>query len=698
MTRASGTGGLACLSALAAMSLTLGAADAQQPPAGGAAQPGQGVQPGAVVRLEDLPPSLRLGTRVSAVRGKLPVLDVLVVVPDAQSYIAAVGSWRTTARFPVLIDDGSWQAREAVVRFVRAFRPGKVVRFAAGGDAPVGDGLREAISKAMAAAWDCDDPAKLHPHFHALGLVPPGVVVAHPSDPAWTGALALAAGHGQPIVWMNASPWGVKLNEWYPLDKLEELLKSLNAEMAKLPWKWDALGDEIDAVTLCQNAPVKVSHGPPSQTSTYAVTDVLGRAPNVVSIAPTEPERTRRWAWAGQVVGNEWQAAYMAMCSLYLAPERAWLFDGYDDVPPWKAWDATAAAELFRKAGLEVAIDDGSRRGLEDWRRRAAGLAADEGGEARKDAPGAMVSSPRGVDASVVLINSSGNADFFELKPGTAAPDDLPILRRPSALHMVHSWSATVPADRNSVGGRWLERGVFAYLGSTYEPYLQSFVPTPVAAERLLYGLPFGAAVRIDNAQVWKLAVFGDPLFVLTRARERSKAELPETLRGAEVVGAKLAEQLRAGEFEQAIVSLRTVGKDEEAARLLAALLGDKPEAVTPEVALAGLGAGFVHLKPELFVKVYKAAMPRIASEPELAACKDMLWHALYGRGAQVSAEEAEMLAASMRPGCLSRDAAEAARAVQRTRGEAAARAVIEHAKSMAKDQATRDAIDRWAP
>jgi len=694
-----------CLSALAAGSLTAIAAGAgvgTQPATGGPASGANpAAQPAGGVRLEDLPPSVRLGARVSGVRSQISVISAVVVVPDTASYIAAVSTWTTRARFPILIDDGSWESAEAVARFVRSFKPERVVRFASDSKPGEGEeGLRGAVERAAAAAWGCDDPARLFEHWNTLKFTPPGVVVAHPSDPAWTGALALAAGHGQPIIWLNARPWGLSVDHWLPYDKLAELVLALHAELKTMPWKWDALGDEIDAVTLCQNAPVKVSVGEISQTSTFAVMDVIGRPSGVLTLSPTEPGRTARWAWAGQVIGNEWQAAYAAMSSLFLSPESAWLFDGYDDGPPWNGWDATAAAGYFQKAGLQTLVDDGARRGLEDWRRRGAGQqrGGDPGVAELEGRPGGLLPSRRGVNASLVFVNSSGNAEFFDLKPGQGKPGDAPFLHVPSAVHFVHSWSATMPGNRDTVAGRWLERGAFAYLGSTYEPYLQAFVPTPVVAQRLLMAMPFGAAVRMDRGEAWKLTVIGDPLYVAARPVARAPLPMPGAMGELTPVATELSGQLKERKFEDALKTLRLLGRDEEAARLLGAIIKDQPEALSAEVALAGLTAAFIELHPVIFAKVYEAALPRIAEDPALAACKDMIWHSTVARAMEISELEADMLAQSLRPGSLVRDASEASRAMKRARGAEASRSVIARAKAMAVDEATRAEIERLAP
>jgi len=653
------------------------------------------------IRAEDLPPPIRLGARVATVRAQIPVISAVVLVPDSAAYITAVGSWTLGARFPVLIDDGSWGAKESIARFARAFKPERVVRFSGGAALPEGEGaLRAAVEGAASAAWECAEPGKLAEHWKKMGFAPPGVVVAHPSDPAWTGALALAAGHGQPLVWLNARPFGTGLADWYPAEKLDELTVALQTELGKMPWKWDEIGDEIDAVTLCQNGPVKVTVGAVSQTTTYAVSDALGRSPGVLALTARDPKRAARWAWAGQVIGNESQAAYVAMCSLFLSPERAWLFDGYEDSPPWNGWDATPAASLLQRAGIPALLDDGARQGIEDWRKRGAGRprGGDPGVEARRGLAGSLLANRRGVEASLIFVNTSGNAEFFDLKPGQGRPDDVPVLSIPAAVHFVHSWSATSPGNRDTVGGRWLERGAFAYMGSVYEPYLQAFVPTSLVSQRLLVAAPFGAAVRLENAEPWKVAVIGDPLYVVARPVSRAAVPLPGALSQATSIADDLSGQLRSRDFAAAVNTMRLLGRDQEAARLLGAIIKDQPDALTAEVALAGLGAAFFELEPGLFARVYAAALPRILGDETLAACKDFLWHATFTRGTDLTPLETDLLSQSLRPGCLARDAAEAARAVYRTRGPEAAAALIARAKSMAADEAIRAEIAKWAP
>src|SRR5215470_9814654 len=74
--------------------------------------------PPTPISLDKLPPHLLLAARVESVRQRLPVIKTVVIVPDAASYIAAIGSWTLPGRFPVLIDDGSWNGQQDIARFV----------------------------------------------------------------------------------------------------------------------------------------------------------------------------------------------------------------------------------------------------------------------------------------------------------------------------------------------------------------------------------------------------------------------------------------------------------------------------------------------------------------------------------------------------------------------------------------------------
>ncbi|MDX9910584.1 MAG: hypothetical protein RBS39_01995 [Phycisphaerales bacterium] len=553
-----------------------------------------------------IPPQVLLGARVENVRRKLPVAPVLVVVPDAGSYAAAIERWSVASRFPVLIDDASERAREDIARFVRAFRPEHVVLWTAPDDArgpfPKDRNARQdAITRAAARAWDVpndeappetDDPgADFLAALSRVGLTPPGLVLADASHACWPAALALSAGRGQPIAWVDRpeQPAGRM-----SLEDAESLATAVRAAAASLPFPFAEQGDAIDAVTLCLNVPVRFNR-PPDE---LALTDLVARG--------TSSDLLARWAWAGQVQGDEARAAYAAMCALFLQPERAWLFDGYPDSTPWNAYDMTLAGENLRGTQLDTLVFDGpSRQSLDAWR--------------------TIVARP--VDAGLILINSKGMRDEFHLAPGRARPSDAPMLEVPAIMHIVHSWSANAPLDRSTVAGRFLERGVYAYVGSVHEPYLQAFVPSPLIATRLASGVPLAPAVRQEGGPVWKITVLGDPLVTIGPPAPRTD-ELP-SLVGAIDVDERARAAVRAHEYASAIHDFALLGRDEDAARLFAALRKEQPEALTPDLAHAAAPSLFRAPGASANDDLLFSLMTIARTDPLSPMERDLLWLAL---------------------------------------------------------------------
>src|SRR6185295_15618778 len=111
----------------------------------------------------------------------------------------------------VLIDDGTPAAHENIARFVRGFRPAKVVKWTVKDAKPGGFESADmaTIQSCVARAWGLPsekaNPGDLLDQWKKDGFTPPGLVVAQPGDTAWTAALALGAGRGQPIVSVKAT-------------------------------------------------------------------------------------------------------------------------------------------------------------------------------------------------------------------------------------------------------------------------------------------------------------------------------------------------------------------------------------------------------------------------------------------------------------------------------------------------------------
>ncbi len=565
-----------------------------------------------------------LGQRVLGLAQLGVVCNTVVIVNDATSYVQAISRWTPKRRFPVLIDDGTSEARENIARFVRSFKPAHVVRWSAKAEKPAGfesadpTTMFTTVARVWGVQGDKPDQGQLLDLWKNLRFAPPGIVVTQTGDRAWPAALALAAGRGEPIVFIpvnQAVDGSMSIGD---ADRLEQDIETA-AEVTNLPWR--GIGDAIEAVTLCNNGPARMENG---KGEYLALTDRIGRVSKGV-------EDGQRWAWCGQIFGNPEQSCYRAMCSLFLTAHQAWIFDGYPNKKPWSDYDGSEASKFFKDKCVPVELYDSPHQGARDWRLRAA----------------------RSLDAGVILINSMGNCDFFNLEPGQCRPGDVPFLDIPAALHIVHSWSAEFPAQRNSVGGRWIERGVFAYAGSVHEPYLDAFVPTPKLAARLISGAPFGVAVRIDGGRLWRVAVLGDPLFTFGPEAKRTE-EAP--IEGATEVGEGLREMLTGGKYAEAMNTLTLQGAQPAGAQLAQSLIATKPEAMTPEVAAASV----LPLIRAGDNRGVLAACGKLdgarAQDPVL---RDALWLATYPLMDQPTDEVLRTLRANLRTDQVGRDAAD---------------------------------------
>jgi hypothetical protein len=573
-----------------------------------------------------VPPQLKLGERVRAYQAGWKGLSTVVVVTDARSYLEAIAGWTPSRRYPVLIDLGDRQSREQIARFVRGYKAKSVVRWNAPEDAPtkgmgVGEesfaavdrgAVRGVLARVLAMKEEAGDDGAIVARFKELGHVPPGVVLANTSDPAWTAGVALAAGRGQPLAWVvSAKGFGGAYNT-----EGAAAFVSAAEEAAKATgYTWDAQGDEIEAVTLALNVPVKYDPGSGAKHR-LALTDAVARH-------GAGDRAGQRWGWSGQVPGNAADAAYRAMCSLFLQPASAWVFDGYESKGEWHEFDGTKAADALRAGGLKVEVMDEPRQGVADWRARAA----------------------RVVGAGLVMVNTKGNNNYFELPGGQCRTGDVPMLDVPAAVHFVHSWSAQQPDDRATIAARWMERGAYAYYGSVDEPFLKAFVPTPLLAQRIIAGAPFVVAARLDTGPVWKTASVADPLLTFAEVKAPVEEEVP--LKGGIAVGASLREMLTENTFAEAIGEMVMQGRDEDVVKLVNALVERQPARVTPDVAKAAILAAFRRGENRMVYELFKKLDASARREGDLL---DALWLASYADLQAGDRAVIELLAQHPRP------------------------------------------------
>jgi hypothetical protein len=536
------------------------------------------------------------------------------------------------------------------------------------------------VEQALARAWGAKPettPKQLVEYWKAMRFAPPGLVVTSMSDRAWPAGLALAAGHGQPIAWYNAA--GSAINGELLQNECEAMEKAIEEAADATGLSWRALGDELDAVSLCLNHagkykavpdPKLAEHVPVKPGDASAVTDRIGRHLEGGAMAP-------RWAWAGQIFGSESRSSYSAMCSLFLETNSAWLFDGY---PTGQAafgeFDCTKADQILKAAGFLTMLDDTPSQGRSEWRSRAA----------------------KPLNAGLVFVNTSGMANFFDLQPGKARCGDIPLLNIPAIVHVVHSWSLSYQGGRESVGGRWIENGAYAYFGSVQEPYLSAFVPTPLVAQRLVplnkdffSGFAWGAAGRHDNSPIWRLGCVGNPLLTVGRAAPRPQdAKLP--LSDTQDVEAEMKAAAKGRKFASAIELLTLLGRDEDAAKLAAAILAQQPAEFESDVAAASILPTARAGRADVLSSAYAKLDAKTAAD---GAMLDALWLGTIDELKKTTDRNLlNILRKNFRPAQAARDALDLSAAWQRLLGKPATIAMLAEVRDAVKDAGQRKELD----
>ncbi|MEM7622549.1 MAG: hypothetical protein AAF235_05035, partial [Planctomycetota bacterium] len=656
------------------LALTCAAAGAQQasPPA-----PPTSV-PETIARImEASDPRLRAGLRAHVLRESQGVVPVVLLTDSPEAAADAIAAWSPGLRFPVLIDDGRRGTAEDIARFVRAFGPERVVRWSpAPGDAfPEATAARERwiterLSSALGMNPAVPDMGAIATAAREAGVPLGGVVAVDVTrgapDDAWAAGLALAAGRLQALAFARM---GAGLNRAISSEKLAQFEAQLTGVLDGAGVAYGRLGDEADAITLVGDVPSKVNAEGPDvkKGEQLALTDAIGR---------TDADPTTRWAYAGILPGSAARSMYRAMCGLFLAPSSAWLFDGYPSTGAWHAYDATDAGQRLGEAGFTTTVHDVPRNSVVAWQQAVA----------------------NGISTDLVLVNSKGNARFFTLAEGNARAGEVPILSRPAAVHLIHSWSLQSPQNRDTVGGRWLDHGAYAYAGSVHEPFLNAFVPTPIVATRLASGAAFGVAVRTDEPRVWKINTLADPLltFRLPAAAgvRRAADELPLVDSGS--LDTELRAALTDGAFDRAVRALVLSGRDADAERLLAALNRDRADAFTAGVASNAAMAMFRQRAWALLAACF-SKMP--LETVRGTTLEDALWHALPRLSEAAPAAGTHRIASSLlRGGQETQDAATAARAIRRAEGPAEAVTFLESfiASAEARDVRLSDGDRRF--
>lgn len=477
------------------------------------------------------------------------VVDQVCLVPDAPTFLRVVATWDRETWFPVLIEDV-----ERTARFLRAFRPGRIVRVPR--DTPDPTPIWDRARAAVASSWrppgapaPAPAPDGGPPVPPDLGPTPPGLVLADPDAATLAGAVALAAGRFQPLARFSAPH---RYADILPFDRGERFCRDVEAEVGARWAEYGGLGDDCDFLTLAGDWAYRL-RGADGQVE--SLDDRVGRS-----------ARTgERWAFAGRLSGDAGGAVDRAMCSLFLRPEAALTFNGYSEAePPWSSYATRLAAVRFSAVVPTVDVSGPARATVAGWHKTF------------------DPSSPYGL----LWVNSHGSPTVFHLAGSEpASPADIP-RGTPSAVALIHSFSAADFADPDTVAGRWMAQGAFVFYGSVNEPYIDAFRPPLVIAELLADKVPMAAAVRRLQAEPrgypWRLIYLGDPLYRVfaeaggsNRVRPREPSPLgPEVLEAPRTDTHAPADARLAWAVDAALARLRP-GPDGAPAPGLAGLVDD---------------------------------------------------------------------------------------------------------------------------
>lgn len=568
-------------------------------------------QDGEVFDFDAAPWQVQLGFRSLQIEHTFPLVDRVALVPDAATYLDEIARWSPAGRWPVLIEDD-----HRTSMFIRRFAPAEVIRRESVDELPRDRADRQRmVEHTLTRTWG-GDPARTHLQriFAASEYTPPGVVFASMDDPAWPAAVALAAGRGQPIVWLNDQLRHP--NAALDLDDARKLAATIEANLDALGYSWRNTGGGVDALTICRTMAGRVNAPRPdtNEVEPLAITDYLGRHAN-----------GERYAIVGWIFGDEASAAYIAMCSLFMPREHITMINTYSDQGAFGEYALEPAIEYLQEFKYAFDARSGSDVNRARWLRDLAG----------------------GTATDVLVMNSRGNARVFHVRDGDMTSLDVPVLNHPAAVHFTHSWSMRSPTTPDTVAAHWLQRGAYAYVGSMHEPYLHAFLTPRELTRRWSGVIPFLVAARHFEAPApfggpWRVNTFGDPLMLVgppdTVRRQRMKRSaadgenLLDTVRDRmraiddDPSGKALADSLRL---------LDLLGRDDVAAQLWSQT-DDKEKLI--EAAGAALGPLFRKSDRTAFFEAWKVSGRR--DEHTL----NMLWH-LHGGRLQTLRDDDDLIA-----------------------------------------------------
>ena len=475
----------------------------------------------------ELKVAMLLGMKTAAVQKKLPVVSQVVLVPDEATYLDEIAHWSPENRWPVLFNQEPFTSQ-----FIRAFAPKKIwIRESVGKLNDIANSMQRTVAKAWGGKTTVEEA------LQQLRFPPLGAVLTSPSDPARTAAVALAAGRGQLLLFMKNN-WGDP-TKTMDASTTSDLVSEVSSALNKTGLPYTSMGDAIDALTICMSLPARVDCIY-ARENPVAVSDVIGR-----------DENGKRFAWTGWIFGSKSKSAYMAMCSLFLERDNYWFCNTYPNSGAWNAYSTNGIADVLSKYGIQSETIDGTLTALQ-------------------------AAEVDGISADVLYFTTKGNQDFLEMSDVRTAPTWLPLLNTPATLYFLHSWSLKNPTLRDTVGGTWLSRGVYAYIGSSHEPMLQAFVPPAEVMRRTVSSIPLLPAARWSSnegsrSKVWRVNTIGDPLMLCPPKSAMARIILPpinsDSYADAAIIAStkmRLASNVKNEEaYASAISSVILLGNDE---------------------------------------------------------------------------------------------------------------------------------------
>ena len=633
------------------------------------------------ISFDELPWQARLGVRSAQLSERISVVDQVVLVPDLATWLDEIGRWEQGVQWPVLIEDDRFTPL-----FVRRFQPARLLRRPSVG-VPLPTDVDELAARVRSTAvrsWG-GEPGKddLDSIYRSINWwTPPGIVGTSFKDPAWPAALALAVGRGQLLRTIDGDFGPINGTLDAPgLATLENRISRLCAESG---YEWKGLGDDIDAFTICRSLPVRTNAPLDKELrpKVPAAPQVGAEDPIAVTDLLCRTADGTRWALPGWIFGSNERSIYMAMCSLFIDRDSVLLMSAYGDSGNWKNYSIAPAADLLGQAGFEVVgVHQGMEATTNAWRRL-------------------MMNGPR---ADVFFLNSSGSPARLNLAEATSgSTGDVPSLNRPLALHMIHSYSLFAPDALTTIGAKWLDRGVYAYVGSCDEPYLVAFVPPTVVASRITNFSPFLAASRQDAGPMslpWRVVTIGDPMMLIEpperRLRKRIRMATP-TVEGMIDVRRVTLAALKSGMDDadgvidaSTFADLHLLGQDELASKLWTKMMENEDRTdLTPARARALLPVFFSMRQASNYLAAY-----RIAGEPT-GDPLEMLWTLWSPRlGALDSPLDLAMFQRGLRPMQAADDLALILPAIKRVGGRAERRAAIARAMESASNDYDRERL-----